>query len=180
MLWHEFTHCKQFPQRRFLLQCNRKVMTAWQICSRGKKVFRNAELLIRLEASADNYTIFTSFAVFFVLFFFVDNLTNLTVWDQTLWLLYSDLCVRLLSAGSFPYMDERGAVKGEEQVLPLINDDCSFKSPSRHDEELGNTNRCHSICTPEWLSAIPNYTFDVLAFAWGGKSAMKGSYVLVL
>lgn len=26
-----------------------------------------------------------------------------------------------------------------------------------------------TVCVPEWLSAIPNYTFDVLAFAWGGS-----------
>lgn len=108
MLWHEFTHYKQFPWKISLLQCNRKVMTAWQICSiRGKKVFPNADILFCLEASASSAI------------FFVDNLTNLTALDQTLWLLYSDLCVRLLSADNFQCTHERLAVKGQEQVLPL-------------------------------------------------------------
>lgn len=42
-------------------------------------------------------------------------------------------------------------------VSTHINDDCSFKCPSKLDEEPAYTNQCLGICTPEWILAITYY-----------------------
>lgn len=165
MVWQEFTHCKQFPWRRSFLQCNRKVMTAWQIYSRGK-VFWMQKFSFALRLLQIIRHFFHRFcSVFFLI--------NLQIWQ--FWIKPFDYCTliyvcvycqqALLSA-------RKGglAVKRLEQVLPpSLMMTAHLKVPAGMMRSPANTNRCHGICVPEWLSAIPNYTFDVLTFACGGK-----------
>lgn len=114
--------------------------------------------------------------------FFVGNLTNLTALDQTLWLLYSDLCARLLSAGSFQCTHETLAVKGQEQVLPLsLMMTAHLKVPAGMTRSRQTqTGVTVFVCLNGFQLFLITLLMSSLLHAGKKKSAMKGSSALVL